>query len=68
MQGGPRGVVAVVGVGGGDFGGDCGGTGVVVVVGGGGGVVADTAAVVVVVDVGVGSVVDDDAKRTPRVE
>lgn len=67
MQGGPRGVVAVVGVGGGDFGGDCGGTGVVVV-GGGGGVVADTAAVVVVVDVGVGSVVDDDAKRTSRVE
>lgn len=66
MQGGPRGVVAVVGVGGGNFGGDCGGTGVVVV-GGGGGVVADTAAVVVV-DVGVGSVVDDDAKRTSRVE
>lgn len=68
MQGGPRGVVAVVGVGGGNFGGDCGGTGVVVV--GGGGVVADTAAVVVVVvvDVGVGSVVDDDAKRTSRVE
>lgn len=67
MQGGPRGVVAVVGFGGGNFGGDCGGTGVVVV--GGGGVVADTAAVVVVVvDVGVGSVVDDDAKRTSRVE